>query len=134
MLGLQKSSIGIPVSLTVILPPRHTGILGRYRDYLVMGAIGLAGLALVIILLRGSGMRVIQKGAAARKQFEDPLTQPVVVPSELPAVSAKTERNRRPPRAVRSGSVPGQPSACQMRRRISSVSPMVVNRPARRSL
>lgn len=91
VLGLQKSSIGIPVSLTVILPPRGIqAFLGRYRDYLVMGAIGLAGLALVIILLRGVlGGVLFKRRRAARKQFEDPLTQPVVVPSELPAVSAK---------------------------------------------
>ena len=55
-----------------------------------MGAIGLAGLALVIhspgeVL----GCVLFKRRRAARKQFEDPLTQPVVVPSELPAVSAK---------------------------------------------
>ena len=94
VLGLQKSSIGIPVSLTVILPPRGIqAFLGRYRDYLVMGAIGLAGLALVIILLRGVlGGVLFKRRRAARKQFEDPLTQPVVVPSELPAVSAKNAK------------------------------------------
>ena len=94
VLGLQKSSIGIPVSLTVILPPRGIqAFLGRYRDYLVMGAIGLAGLALVIILLRGVlGGVLFKRRRAARKHFEDPLTQPVVVPSELPAVSAKNAK------------------------------------------
>jgi hypothetical protein len=94
VLGLQKSSIGIPVSLTVILPPRGIqAFLGRYRDYLVMGAIGLAGLALVIILLRGMlGGVLFKRRRAARKQFEDPLTQPVVVPSELSAVSAKNAK------------------------------------------
>jgi hypothetical protein len=104
VLGLQKSSIGIPVSLTVILPPHGVqAFLGRYRDYLVMGAIGLAGLALVIILLRGRfGGVLFRKRRAARKQFEDPLTQPVVVPTELPAVSAKNAKKSKtaPRRAV----------------------------------
>jgi hypothetical protein len=94
VLGLQKSSIGIPVSLTVIPPPRGIqAFLGRYRDYLVWGAIGLAGLALVVILLRGRvGGVLFKKRRAARKQFEDPLTQPVVVPAELSAVAAKKSK------------------------------------------
>lgn len=94
VLGLQKSSMGIPVSLTVIPPPRGIqAFLGRYRDYLVWGAIGLAGLALVVILLRGRvGGVLFKKRRAARKQFEDPLTQPVVVPTELPAVAAKKSK------------------------------------------
>lgn len=84
VLGLQKSSIAIPVSLTVIHPPGGIeGFLGRYRDYLVPGAIGLAGLALVTILLRGKvGGALFKRRLARRKQIEDPLTQPVVVPTE----------------------------------------------------
>ena len=91
VLGLKKSSIGTPVALTVIPPPRGIqAFLGRYRDHLVLAAIGLAGLALVVILLRGRiGGALFKRRRAARKQFEDPLTQPVVVPTELPAVSAK---------------------------------------------
>ncbi len=63
VLGLQKSSMGIPVSLTVIQPPRGIqAMLARYRSYLVLGAIGLAGLALLVILLRGRrGRRLIQE-------------------------------------------------------------------------
>src|SRR5690349_5454809 len=91
VLGLQKSSISTPLVLTVIPPPRGIqAFLGRYREYLVMGAIGLAGLALVVILLRGVlGGVLFKRRRAARQQFEDPLTQPVVVPIELPAASAK---------------------------------------------
>jgi len=94
VLGLQKSSISTPVALTVILPPRGIqAFLGRYRDYLVMGAIGVAGLALVVILLRGVfGGVLFKRRRATRQQFEDPLTQPVVVPTELPAASAKNAK------------------------------------------
>ena len=94
VLGLQKSSISTPVALTVIPPPRGIqAFLGRYRDYLVMGAIGVAGLALVVILLRGVfGGALFKRRRASRQQFEDPLTQPVVVPTELPAVSAKNAK------------------------------------------
>jgi hypothetical protein len=90
-LGLQKSSLGIPVTLTVIQPPRGIeAFLGRYRSYLVPGAIGLAGLALLVILLRGrlsSGL--FRRRRAARKKFEDPLTQPVPTLTEPPASAAK---------------------------------------------
>ncbi len=93
VLGLKKSSIGIPVSLTVIPPPGGIeGFLGRYRTYIVPGAIGLAGLALLIILLRGKvGGALTRRRRARRRQFEDPLTQPVVVPTE-PSVSAKNAK------------------------------------------
>ena len=93
-LGLQKSSIGIPVSLTVILPPRGIqALLGRYRDYVVLGAIGLAGLALTTILLRGRlGGVFFKKRRAARKQFEDPLTQPVPALTEPRVTAAKNAR------------------------------------------
>lgn len=102
VLGLQKSSMGIPVSLTVIQPPGGIeGFLGRYRDYLVPGAMGLAGLALVIILLRGMvGGALFKKRLARRKQFEDPLTQPVIALAEPPAASTKNVRKSKsvPPR------------------------------------
>ena len=91
MLGLQKSSLGIPVTLTVIQPPRGIeAFLARYRAYLVPGAIGFAGLALFIILFRGRlGSGLFRRRRAARKQFEDPLTQPVPALTEPPASAAK---------------------------------------------
>jgi hypothetical protein len=94
VLGLQKSSIGTPISLTVIHPPGGIeGFLGRYRDYLVPGAMSLAGLALVIILLRGRvGGGLFKKRLARRKQFEDPLTQPVVALTEPSAAAAKNAK------------------------------------------
>jgi hypothetical protein len=94
VLGLKKSSMGIPVSLTVVQPPRGVqALLARYRQYLVLGAIGLAGLALLVILLRGTlGGRLFKKRRAARKQFEDPLTQPVVALTEPPAAAAKNAK------------------------------------------
>ena len=94
VLGLQKSSMGIPVSLTVVQPPRGVqALLARYRQYLVLGAIGLAGLALLVILIRGTvGGRLFKKRRATRKQFEDPLTQPVVALTEPPVSAAKNAK------------------------------------------
>src|SRR5215211_6718162 len=100
VLGLAKSSIGIPVSLTVIHPPGGIeGFLGRYRDYLVPGAMGLAELALVVILLRGRmGGALFKKRRARRKQFEDPLTQPVVTLTEPPAHAKNAKKSKAMPR------------------------------------
>jgi len=86
VLGLKKSSMGIPVSLTVEQPPRGIqALLARYRSYLVLGAIGLAGLALLVILLRGIfGGALFKKRRQTRRKFEDPLTQPVVAFTEPP--------------------------------------------------
>ena len=93
MLGLQKSSMGIPVSVSVVQPPRGVqALLARYRQYLVLGAIGLAGLALLVILLRGTlGGKLSKKRRATRKQFEDPLTQPVVALTEPRAAAKKSK-------------------------------------------
>src|SRR5215213_7927554 len=93
-LGLQKSSMSIPVSVTVVQPPRGVqALLARYRSYLVLGAIGLAGLALLLILLRGVvGGGLFKKRRQTRKQFEDPLTQPVVALTEPPAAATKRSK------------------------------------------
>jgi hypothetical protein len=99
-LGLQKSSLGIPVTLTVIQPPKGIeAFLGRYRSYLVPGAIGFAGLALLVILFRGRlGSGLFKKRRAARKQFEDPLTQPVVVLTEPTAAAKNAKKSKTVPR------------------------------------
>ena len=99
-LGLKKASMGIPVTLTVIQPPRGMqALLARYRSHLVLGAIGLAGLALFAILLRGwAGGRSSKTRRGKRGRFEDPLTQPVVALTE-PANSAKKKTKTEPRRA-----------------------------------
>lgn len=93
-LGLKKSSIAIPVALTVIQPPRGIqAFLARYRSYLVLGAMSLAGIALVLILLVGrSGGELFKKRRAKRKRFEDPVTQPVTVLTEPPAPAIKRSK------------------------------------------
>ena len=100
VLGLQKSSMGIPITLTVMQPPRGIqALLARYRSYLVLGAIGLAGLALLVILLRGRvGGELFKRRRESRKRFEDPLTQPVVALTE-PPVSATRKSKTEPRRA-----------------------------------
>lgn len=99
-LGLKQSSISIPVTLTVVQVPRGVqALLARYSTQLVLGAIGLAGLALVGILLR-SRTTITQPNTQPRngrkQKFEDPLTQPVAALTE-PPVSA-TKRTKTQPR------------------------------------
>ncbi len=79
MLGLNKSSIGIPVTMTVIQPPHGIrAMFGRYRSYIVLGAISLAGIALLGILLSGrTNIVLFRRRKEARQRLEDPLTQPV---------------------------------------------------------
>ena len=100
VLGLQKSSVSIPITLTVVQPPRGMqALLARYRSYVVLGAIGLAGIALLTIILLGrSGADVFKKRRQKRQQFEDPLTQPVAAVVEPPTSPIKKQKTpaRRP--------------------------------------
>ena len=53
-LGLSRTSIEVPVTVTVIQPPRGlTAFFGRYRDTIIIGAIGFAALVLLLILFTG---------------------------------------------------------------------------------
>ena len=77
-LGLSNSSITSPVTLTVVQPPGGIrGLIGRYSSQIIIGAIALAGLLLLGILVRGrTNIVFFRRRKAARKQFEDPVTQP----------------------------------------------------------
>ncbi len=79
-LGLTKMSVGIPLTLTLVLPP--TGILaffGRNSAALTIGVVALTGLLLVVILLAG-GSRGMKNFATRRKNKAasyDPVSQPI---------------------------------------------------------
>ena len=96
VLGLTKSSIGIPVNFTVIHPPSGVeAFLSKYNSYLVISAVLFAGLALLIILLR-SRMKNIPESRRKknRKAREDPLTQPVVALTEPPVSATKRVKSQ----------------------------------------
>jgi hypothetical protein len=101
VLGLSKSSIGIPITVTVLQPPGGIrGLFGRYSSYLVLGGIGLAGLLLLAILLRGrTNIVLFPKRRAARRRFEDPLTQPVHAAME-PPISALKKSKTQPRKSI----------------------------------
>jgi hypothetical protein len=96
VLGLSKSSIGIPITVTVLQPPGGIrGLFGRYSSYIVLGGIGLAGLLLLAILLRGrTNIVLFPKRRAARRRFEDPLTQPVHAATEPPISALKKSKTQ----------------------------------------
>ena len=85
-LGLNKLSMGVPVLVTVIQPPRGiTAVLAKYRTPITFGAIILAGLVLFLILISGRfrmpSMRAAQE---ARRADADPLTQSIKAVTESP--------------------------------------------------
>jgi len=95
-LGLKKSSIGIPVTFTVVHPPSGMeAFLAQYSSYLFMGAIILAGLALLIILVRSRVKNIPEsRRRKARRAKEDPLTQPVVALTEPPVSATKKAKSQ----------------------------------------
>ena len=95
-LGLKKSSIGIPVTFTVIHAPSGVNaFLAQYSSYLVMGAIIFAGLALLIILVRSRVKNIPEsRRRKARRAKEDPLTQPVMALTEPPVSATKKVKSQ----------------------------------------
>jgi hypothetical protein len=76
-LGLSKTSLGVPVTVTVIQPRRGlAAFLSRNSLFVVLAAVLIAGAVLGLSLAGGRLRR--RSGAAGRKSRNDPLTQPVV--------------------------------------------------------
>jgi hypothetical protein len=100
VLGLSGSSMPTTVTVTVIQPPGGIrALFGKYRSEIVMGAIGLAGLLLLGILLRGRlSIPFLRRRKARRQQVEDPLTQPVITATEPPA--SATKKSKTQPRKI----------------------------------
>ncbi|MGE5461750.1 MAG: hypothetical protein ACM3PS_00245, partial [Syntrophothermus sp.] len=96
VLGLSKSSIAVPITLTVIQPPGGIrGLVGRYNSYIILGAIGLAGVLLLGILLRGrTNFGIFKRRRAKRRHMEDPVTQPVIAVAEPPSSAVKKAKTQ----------------------------------------
>jgi len=87
MLGLTKTSMAVPVTVTVVKPPSGlAAFLAKYRAPITFGSIIFAGLVLFLILLSGR-LRIptIRAAQAARRAEADPLTQSVAAGMEVPA-------------------------------------------------
>ncbi len=97
VLGLSKTSMPLPIVVTVIKPPSGpAALLAKYRTPITFGAIVFAGLVLFFILISGRfrmpSVRAVQE---ARRADADPLTQSVPVLTEEPIVAAEQPKKRR---------------------------------------
>ena len=78
-LGLSKTSLGVPVTVTIVRPQRgFLFFLSRNRLWVVIGSVLFAGTVLGAILVSGRIRR--RTRSTGREARHDPLTQPV--PSE----------------------------------------------------
>ncbi len=99
-LGLNKTSMEMPVTVTVIEAPHGlSAVFGRYRQPITYGAVGLAGLVLVLILFMARFRNGFTRMRSARQAQADPVTQPVPVILERPngKETAATKRGRAVP-------------------------------------
>ena len=111
VLGLSKTSMAVPVTVTVVKPPSGpAAFLAKYRTPITFGSIILAGLVLFLILLSGR-LRIptIRAAQAARRAEADPLTQSVAAGMEVPApivpvAAGKSKRRSTPSKKTESGS------------------------------
>lgn len=99
ILGLSKTSMPVPITVTVIKPPSGpAALLARYRTPITFGSIILAGLVLFVILLSGRvKIPTLKKVREERRAQTDPLTQPIPVLAQepVPAPEAKKPKKRR---------------------------------------
>jgi hypothetical protein len=87
-LGLSKTSMSLPVNITVIHAPTGAqAMLTKYRTTIAIAAIALAGGVLLSILLYGRlRFKSRRERVEIRKRNNDPVTQPVEIPQTvLPA-------------------------------------------------
>jgi hypothetical protein len=97
-LGLSKTSMEIPVTVTVIQPPHGlAAFFAKYREYITVGSVGLAGLVLLLIIVMSRVSSVFSRGRASSQA--DPVTQSVPVAVETPTSEKKTRRRRAGPSA-----------------------------------
>jgi hypothetical protein len=95
-LGLSQVSLGVPVTVTVLQPPRGLApILKRNAAWIAGGAVLLAGGILVVILTAGRRKRRPKRKTGARSR-NDPLTQPVPPEKEQRARSLRLARRVKP--------------------------------------
>ena len=106
-LGLSKTSLPIPITVTVIKPPSGpVAFLAKYRTPLTFGAIIFAGLALFAVLLSGRlrflSLRAVQE---ERRAENDPLTQPIPLLKQEPEVAIeKSKKRKTKPKKTEAGS------------------------------
>ncbi|HUH95873.1 MAG TPA: FHA domain-containing protein [Anaerolineales bacterium] len=97
--GQRKTSMAIPVTFTVVQAPHGIpALFAKYHQYITYGAIGFAGIALLLILLITRLQLALASARKTRRADADPLTQPVAIAVES---SAAANRKRARPRSAR---------------------------------
>jgi hypothetical protein len=93
-LGMSRASISVPVTITVVHPPTGMqAVLARYRTYIALIAIVVAGGILLLVLLSGRlRFRSRRERRADRKRFTDPVTQPVNIQQAEPVKKKQVTR------------------------------------------
>ncbi len=103
VLGLSKSSMSTPITITVIKPPSGPiAFLAKYKNMLTVGAIIFAGIALTLILASGRlQLPSLRAAQEARRADADPLTQsiPVINETTVAVPDAAAPKKPRKPRA-----------------------------------
>lgn len=138
ILGLSKTSMPLPILVTVIQPPSGPAVfLAKYRTQLTFGAILLAGLVLFTILLSGRfrflSLRAMQE---ERRVQNDPLTQPISVLAEqtaaAPPAKEKTQKRQSKPKKAKTVPTSEQEAAASLVRlqadgQIAAIPPIQLN-------
>ncbi len=94
--NLSSTSMEIPVTVTVIQVPHGvSALISRYRQYITWGAVGMAGLVLLLILFVRGLPTMFSRRRAASKVEVDPVTQAVgATGGETRPAHARTTRRR----------------------------------------
>ena len=75
-LGLNKTSMEVPVTVTVVQPARGMAVFfGRYRDSIIIAAVAFAGVVLLLIIFLGRLGNLFSRSRHARTARADPVTQ-----------------------------------------------------------
>jgi hypothetical protein len=95
--NLAKHSMEIPVTVTVVQAPRGlSAIFARYSKDITLGAVGLAGLVLLLILFMARFRTALAGLRVSRREQSDPVTQSIPAGAERrSAVKEKTVRRKR---------------------------------------
>jgi len=94
--NLSRTSIEIPVTVTVIRPPHGPAALfARYRQYIAMAAVALAGLLLLLILVVGRKPLLFARSRPGRTAPVDPVTQAVEDVGATRPMHGRTTKRRR---------------------------------------
>lgn len=119
-LGLSRTSMPVPITVTVIKPPSGpAALLAKYRTPITFGSIILAGLVLFLILLSGRvRLPTLRRVREERRAQNDPLTQPIPAaveePITAPEAKKKTQKRRTPSKKTGADSKSGVEAAASL--------------------